>query len=49
MNSFAKFILGGIMTSYQMKNAPQVASKEKEATKDPLNELDPLWQLKGKK
>uniref|UniRef100_A0A034VK14 Tyrosine-protein phosphatase non-receptor type 23 n=1 Tax=Bactrocera dorsalis TaxID=27457 RepID=A0A034VK14_BACDO len=36
----------GIMTSYQMKIAPQIASKEKEEIKDPLNELDPLWKMK---
>lgn len=34
------------MTSYQMKIAPQIASKEKEEIKDPLNELDPLWKMK---
>ncbi|KAM7357690.1 tyrosine-protein phosphatase non-receptor type protein myopic isoform 2-T2 [Cochliomyia hominivorax] len=36
----------GIMTSYQMKIAPQVTAQEKQATKDPLNELDALWKLK---
>lgn len=34
------------MTSYQMKIAPQVTEQEKQATKDPLNELDALWKLK---
>ncbi|XP_016999257.2 tyrosine-protein phosphatase non-receptor type 23 [Drosophila takahashii] len=36
----------GIMTSYQMKMAPQVTAKEQQETKDPLNELDALWKLK---
>ncbi|SPP76051.1 tyrosine-protein phosphatase non-receptor type 23 isoform X1 [Drosophila guanche] len=36
----------GIMTSYQMKMAPQVNAKEQQETKDPLNELDALWKLK---
>ncbi|KAH8259392.1 hypothetical protein KR026_003456 [Drosophila bipectinata] len=40
------FHLGGIMTSYQMKMAPQVTAKEQQETKDPLNELDALWKLK---
>lgn len=35
----------GVMTSYQMKNA-QTVQKEVEDTKDPLNDLDPLWKLK---
>jgi len=37
---------GGIMTSYQMKMAPQVTAKEQQETKYPLNELDALWKLK---
>uniref|UniRef100_A0A1I8MVM7 Tyrosine-protein phosphatase non-receptor type 23 n=1 Tax=Musca domestica TaxID=7370 RepID=A0A1I8MVM7_MUSDO len=37
----------GIMTSYQMKIAPQVTAQEKQATKDPLNDLDALWKLKS--
>ncbi|XP_043647782.1 tyrosine-protein phosphatase non-receptor type 23 [Drosophila teissieri] len=36
----------GIMTSYQMKMAPQVTAKEQQENKDPLNELDALWKLK---
>ncbi|XP_064545963.1 tyrosine-protein phosphatase non-receptor type 23 [Drosophila montana] len=36
----------GIMTSYQMKMAPQVTAKEQQETKDPLNELDALWKMK---
>ncbi|XP_032586780.1 tyrosine-protein phosphatase non-receptor type 23 isoform X2 [Drosophila mojavensis] len=36
----------GIITSYQMKMAPQVTAKEQQETKDPLNELDALWKLK---
>uniref|UniRef100_A0A6P4E8D9 Tyrosine-protein phosphatase non-receptor type 23 n=1 Tax=Drosophila rhopaloa TaxID=1041015 RepID=A0A6P4E8D9_DRORH len=36
----------GIMTSYQMKMAPQVTAKDQQETKDPLNELDALWKLK---
>ncbi|KAH8293874.1 hypothetical protein KR054_005881 [Drosophila jambulina] len=39
-------VIGGIMTSYQMKMAPQVNAKEQQETKDPLNELDALWKLK---
>lgn len=35
------------MTSYQMKIAPQVTAQEKQATKDPLNDLDALWKLKS--
>ncbi|KAM8708760.1 hypothetical protein ACLKA7_015689 [Drosophila subpalustris] len=36
----------GIMTSYQMKMAPQVTAKEQQESKDPLNELDALWKMK---
>ncbi|KAH8404540.1 hypothetical protein KR222_011850 [Zaprionus bogoriensis] len=36
----------GIMTSYQMKMAPQVTAKEQQENKDPLNELDALWKMK---
>ncbi|XP_023170307.2 tyrosine-protein phosphatase non-receptor type 23 [Drosophila hydei] len=36
----------GIITSYQMKMAPQVTAKEQQETKDPLNELDALWKMK---
>lgn len=38
--------LGGIMTSYQMKMAPQVNAQEQQENKDPLNELDALWKMK---
>lgn len=38
--------IGGIITSYQMKMAPQVTAKEQQETKDPLNELDALWKMK---
>lgn len=46
LNICCLYIPGGIMTSYQMKIAPQVTAQEKQATKDPLNELDALWKLK---
>ncbi|ALC44607.1 mop [Drosophila busckii] len=36
----------GIITSYQMKMAPQVTAKEQQENKDPLNELDALWKMK---
>ncbi|EDV97316.1 GH16790 [Drosophila grimshawi] len=36
----------GIITSYQMKMAPQVTAKEQQESKDPLNELDALWKMK---
>lgn len=34
------------MTSYQMKTTQTARNIEKEETKDPFSDLDPLWKLK---
>jgi tyrosine-protein phosphatase non-receptor type 23 len=40
-------VVGGIMTSYQMKTVQAMATAEKEeAVNDPFKDLDPLWKLK---
>lgn len=40
--------VGGIMTSYQMKNVQTARTIEKEEINDPFSDLDPMWKLKQK-